>query len=156
MSKNTISNIKSIIVYDSYFGNTKEIAESIAKYLDTKAIHIKKFKNSWIEDLEFLVIGSPTRAFSPSEGMKNFLKTLPNLKGIKVATFDIRIELSEDFPIILKPFVKIFGYAAEPILKKLEKKGGEKVREPIGFYIEDTEGPLREGEEERAKAWIKD
>jgi flavodoxin len=148
--------MKSIVVYDSYFGNTQEIAETIADQLNTKAIKIKDFKNSWLEDIEFLVVGSPTRAFSPTEGIQNFLRTLPNLKGIKVAAFDTRMELGEDSPIILKPFVKIFGYAAEPILKKLERKDGEKVREPIGFYVEDTEGPIREGEKERARVWIKD
>jgi flavodoxin len=148
--------MKSIVVYDSYFGNTQEIAETIADQLNTKAVKTKDFKNSWLEDIEFLVVGSPTRAFSPTEGIQNFLRTLPNLKRIKVAAFDTRMELGEDSPIILKLFVKIFGYAAEPILKRLERKDAQKVREPIGFYVEDTEGPIREGEKERARVWIKD
>jgi flavodoxin len=148
--------MKSLVVYDSYFGNTEEMAQSIAKNLDTRAVHAKEFKNEWLEDLDLLVVGSPTRAFSPTKGIKNFIHTLPNLEGKKIAAFDTRIEMTEESPLILRFFVKIFGYAAEPILKKLERKGGEAVREPIGFYVEDTEGPLRDGEKERAKVWIKD
>jgi flavodoxin len=148
--------MKSLVVYDSYFGNTEEIAKTIASALKTKAVNTKEFKNEWLEGLDFLVVGSPTRAFSPTEGIKNFLYTLPSLEGIQVASFDTRIEMTEESPLVLRFFVKLFGYAAEPILKKLERKGGQKAREPIGFYVEDTEGPLREGEKKRAKMWVKD
>jgi len=52
-------------------------------------------------------------------------------------------------------FVKIFGYAAQPIAGRLEKKGGELVIPPEGFYVDDTEGPLLEGELERAADWAR-
>ncbi len=39
-------------------------------------------------------------------------------------------------------------------LKKLKRRGGEAVLEPVGFYVKDTEGPLKEGEVERAKKWV--
>ena len=50
--------------------------------------------------------------------------------------------------------MKLFGYAAEPISKKLRNKGAEIVIPPEGFCVNDTEGPLKEGELERAKSWI--
>jgi flavodoxin I len=53
-------------------------------------------------------------------------------------------------------FVRIFGYAAQPITDRLEKKGGELVVPAEGFYVADTEGPLLEGELERAAEWAKE
>jgi hypothetical protein len=69
--------------------------------------------------------------------------------------FDTRFTESNiaEAPAILGFFVRIFGYAAEPIAGRLEKKGGELVLPPEGFYVGDTEGPLLEGELERAAAW---
>jgi hypothetical protein len=52
--------------------------------------------------------------------------------------------------------VSIFGYAAEPIADRLQKKGGTLVTPPEGFYVGDTEGPLLDGELERATAWAQD
>jgi hypothetical protein len=51
--------------------------------------------------------------------------------------------------------VRIFGYAAKPIGKRLQKKGGELAVQPEGFHVGDTEGPLLEGELERAGLWAR-
>ena len=40
-------------------------------------------------------------------------------------------------------------------LKALEKKGGTLAGSPGGFYVTGGEGPLKEGEVERAAAWAK-
>jgi hypothetical protein len=40
-------------------------------------------------------------------------------------------------------------------LKKLERKGGHLAAEPEGFIVEDSEGPLKKGELERAGTWAK-
>jgi hypothetical protein len=51
--------------------------------------------------------------------------------------------------------VKLFGYAAKPIAYKLEKKGGSLVIPPEGFLVKASEGPLKDGELERAADWAK-
>jgi flavodoxin I len=51
--------------------------------------------------------------------------------------------------------VKLFGYAAEPIAAKLQKKGGTLAAPPEGFFVGGTEGPLKEGELERAAQWAR-
>lgn len=147
--------MKTLVIYDSYFGNTEKIANVIGAELETVPVHVKEFKNTQLENLDLLIVGSPTRAFNPSVNIKNFLNELSNIDGVKVGAFDTRLEAEKAPSKILRFFVKIFGYAAEPILKKLEKRGGKKVLEPIGFYVDDTEGPLREGEIERAKEWVR-
>jgi hypothetical protein len=86
------------------------------------------------------------------------LKSIPKnkLEGVKVAAFDTRFTVSAIENVrILAFFVKIFGYAAKPIADRLEKKGGELVIPPEGFYVDDTEGPLLEGELERAADWAR-
>ena len=52
-------------------------------------------------------------------------------------------------------FVRLFGYAAKPIADRLQKRGGVLVVPPEGFYVEGTEGPLQEGELERASEWAR-
>ncbi|MCG2738341.1 MAG: hypothetical protein L6282_18320 [Candidatus Methanoperedenaceae archaeon] len=76
------------------------------------------------------------------------------LKGVKVAAFDTRIAVNDVNSKILTFLVKIFGYAAEPIGSKLRKKQGELLIAPEGYIITDTEGPLKEGELERAVNWV--
>jgi hypothetical protein len=50
----------------------------------------------------------------------------------------------------------IFGYAADPIAKGLVKKGAELKGTAEGFFVNASEGPLRDGELERAAAWAKE
>jgi hypothetical protein len=52
-------------------------------------------------------------------------------------------------------FVNIFGYAAKPIGERLVKKGGDLNMPPEGFFVTGTEGPLKEGELERAADWAR-
>jgi flavodoxin I len=52
--------------------------------------------------------------------------------------------------------MKVIGYAAPKIAKSLIAKGGRQVAPPEGFIVLDKEGPLRDGELERAAAWARD
>jgi hypothetical protein len=106
-----------------------------------------------------LIVGSPTQKFRPTGATTRLLKSIPKngLEGVKVAAFDTRFTESEIGRVrILAFFVSIFGYAAEPIADRLQKKGGTLVTPPEGFYVGDTEGPLLDGELERATAWAQD
>jgi hypothetical protein len=108
--------------------------------------------------LELLIVGSPTQKFRPLPAVTALLKELPDgaLQGVKVAAFDTRVPVSEiEKNRILAFFVRIFGYAAKPIADRLAKKGGEPVAPPEGFYVGGTEGPLLEGELERAADWAR-
>jgi len=146
--------MKSLVIYGTYFGNTEKIAQAIAERLNTKAVNVKEFKKEMLDNIDLLVVGSPTRAFRPIDSIKEFIGSLPDLDGIKVAAFDTRINVDIINSKLLKFLAKIFGYAAEPMLKKLVKKGGEKVLEPAGFCVKDSEGPLLDGELQRAKEWV--
>jgi len=150
---------KTLVVYDSYFGNTEKIALAIGDALksqtDVQVLRVGDVKPEHLAGLELLVVGSPTRAFSASPATKGWLKALApdSLRGVKAAAFDTRVALSEVKSRVLPVFVKLFGYAAEPIAKSLAKRGGMLVIPAEGFFVKDTEGPLKDGELERAAAW---
>ena len=150
--------MKALVVYDSVFGNTEQVAYALRDSLgpDVEALRVGDVKHEQLVGLEYLIVGSPTRAFNPTKAITSFLKKIPggSLRGVKVAAFDTRIDSEDVNSSVLNVFVRFFGYAAKPIADRLQKKGGPLVASPEGFYVEDTEGPLREGELERADAWI--
>ncbi|MEA4846151.1 MAG: flavodoxin family protein [Clostridiaceae bacterium] len=152
--------MKILIVYDSVFGNTEKIAKAIGDSLDsesTEVVRVSELKSEQLQGTDLLIVGSPTRAFKPTKAIVDFLIKIPpeGLKGINVAAFDTRSDTEDINSRILNGFVKIFGYAAKPISDKLQKKGGNLVLPPEGFFVKDSEGPLKDGELERAAEWAK-
>jgi flavodoxin len=152
--------MKALVAYDSAYGNTEQVAQAIGAALgsqgDVAVVRVGDVQPAQLEGLSLLVVGSPTQKFSPTGPTNNLIKRIPRsgLQGVKVAAFDTRFPPSElDRIRILAFFVRLFGYAAEPIAEKLEKKGGELAIPPEGFYVSGTEGPLLEGELERAADW---
>jgi flavodoxin I len=155
--------MKALIVYDSFFGNTEQIAravgaaidDALAAQADVLTLRVGDVRPEQMAGLNLLVVGSPTRAFSASPATKAWLKALaPNsLRGVQVAAFDTRADMKDVNSRALGAFVKLFGYAAEPIASNLTKRGGTLVVPAEGFFIEDKEGPLKDGELERATAW---
>jgi flavodoxin len=154
------TSMKALVVYDSFFGNTEQIAQAIGRVLgahgEAHLLRVGNVRPEHLAGLDLLIVGSPTRAFRPSPAISKWLKSLaPNsLEGVRVAAFDTRIALSVNSR-ILSVFVRLFGYAAEPIAAGLGKKGGALVILPQGFFVEGSEGPLRAGELERAAEWAR-
>jgi flavodoxin len=155
--------MKILIIYDSFFGNTEQIALAIGNALssleDVETIRAGNVKPEQLTGINLLIVGSPTRGFRPTPAINTFLKNIPKngLKGAKVAAFDTRFTEAEikSSAFILPILVNIFGYAAKPISDILKKKGGELITPPDGFYVKGTEGPLIQGELERAAKWGK-
>jgi flavodoxin I len=153
--------MKTMVVYDSVFGNTEKIALEMGKALSSKVkagvFRVVEVKLEQLKGVELLIVGSPTRAFSPTPATVAFLKKIPTkgLEGVKVAAFDTRMPMNDQVPGILKFMAKIFGYAAKPIVDRLEKKGGSLLVPPEGFFVDGSEGPLAKGELERAAKWAK-
>jgi flavodoxin len=151
--------VKGLVVYDSVFSNTEKVAQAIGKALgslgEVSTVQVKTVTPDQLAGLDVLVVGSPTRAFKHTEAVGGFIKKIPagGLKGTKIAAFDTRIAVEETNSGFLKFMVKLFGYAAEPIAAKLVKKGGEPAGQPEGFIVTGTEGPLKEGELDRAAVW---
>lgn len=159
--------MKALVIYDSQYGNTAQIAQAIADGLKSGAtstieVALRKIGDAQPEQLseqDVLIVGSPTQRFNATSAMRDFLKGIPRkaLTGITVAGFDTRLTEEElhSHGALLGKLVDWFGYAAPRISEGLEKRGGQVAIPPEGFYVGGTEGPLLEGELERAAVWAR-
>ncbi len=150
--------MKALVVADSGFGNTWNVANAIAGAMgdDAHAVHPTDVSPADLEGLEILVVGSPTQGGRPLPSIRDFVNGLSHsgLKGVNVAAFDTRMESGKNLP--LKLLMNVIGFAAPKIEKALESEGGNRVAAPVGFFVEGKEGPLRKGELGRAAQWARE
>ena len=143
--------MKAIIVYESKYGNTKRVAETIADGMnevpETEVV-LTEFNNvdlTNIGEFDAILIGSPNHFGSATRSIKKFIDSLGklNLENKWGAVFDTYIaKWSGDY---------------EKAVKKMEKQIGEKVpgirlvvpRLSIG--VAATKGPIVEGEFHKCK-----
>ena len=149
--------MKILIVYDSVFGNTEKVAQMVGKAIGADVKRVTDVQSEQIAGLDWLMVASPTRAFRPTEGITKFLNGLPNgaLNGINVSAFDTRMNVQQVNNKLLTFMAKHMGYADASIAKLLVKKGGRLAEPTGGFFVKDSEGPLADGELERAAEWAK-
>jgi flavodoxin len=151
--------MKSLVIYDSYFGNTEKLAQAVGKVLGTEnTINLQggdAVSPDQLAGIDLLVVASPTRGFRPSEATTKFLNDLQAgaLQGIQAAVFDTRIDLETIKNKVFRFVVKRGGYANKTIAAALEKKGAVVLQPIEGFYVDDSEGPVTSGEMERAEKW---
>lgn len=137
-----------VIVYDSKYGNTKAVAQTIGETMRSRA-QVEVFSTSEVgtipPDVDLLVVGGPTQAHGVEQTMKAFLETVhgENVQDVPVAVFDTRVK----WPKLLS------GSAADGIAKRLQRKGARLVDDPESFFVGDKEGPLLEDELARASEW---
>jgi flavodoxin I len=145
--------MKSFVIYDSQFGNTKQVAEIIASALYATALPVGSAPAS-MEGIDLLVVGSPTQGGRPTAKIMAFLDGVPPqaLAGTAVAAFDTRLAPSgQSFP--LRVLMRIIGFAAPRLTSRMTARGGRLLIPPEGFIVDGREGPLHPGEAERAAAW---
>jgi flavodoxin len=143
--------MNTLVVYDSVHGNTEKIARVIGGAIsgEVQVLHAKQADASGLAAFDLVILGAPTHGGRPSPAMQEFLGKVPASawQGKKVASFDTRVPAW---------WVKIFGFAAPRMARKLSKLGATLAAPAEGFFVKGTEGPLTEGEEERAAAWAKE
>jgi len=140
--------MRSLVLYESQFGNTRHIAELIANRLgtfgDTRLMPATDCKPAALADVDLVVIGAPTQAHGVTPGMRRFLTELQPVHGIKAAAFDTRVK-GPRF---------LWGSAAREMAIHLERKGFEMVVPPESFLVTLSKEPaLYAGEEEHAAGW---
>ena len=137
--------MKAVVLYDTAHGNTKTIAESVASGLGrgASAVPVEGFDTETLHPGDLIVVGSPINGWKPTARITEMLADLGRrgLTGVKAAAFDTRVKLF------------IHGDAAGKITRALEAAGASIVGGPAAFYVKGSEGPLIEGEAERAAAW---
>lgn len=158
--------MRSLVVYESMFGTTRDVAEAVGAALGTagevRVVEVGAFAaEGGAVEADLLVVGGPTHAFSMSRpqsrkdattkfpeplvsqgiGVREWLDGLHLPTGQKVAVFDTKTA---------KP--NLPGSAGKPIEKGLRKAGGRPVVRTESFKVESMRG-LVAGEAERAAAW---
>jgi flavodoxin I len=141
--------MRALVVYDSFYGNTEEIAKAIGGAItggEVSVLRAGEVGPPEMENISLLVVGAPTQGGRATPAIRDFLNRISKaeINGVDAAAFDTRVT---------SKVAKIFGYAAGKIASSLKKKGANLVAEPEGFFVEGTKGPLSEGELERAAAW---
>jgi len=151
--------MKTLVIYDSVYGNTEKIARAIGDGLSSKSKEVEvvstvKVNRSELDEHDLLIVGGPTHGGRPSPDLKEFLDRIPNggLSNQNVSAFDTRTA-GENQKLWVRMITGVLGFAAGRIGKTLVDKGGELIAEPEGFNVVGREGPLEEGELDRARNW---
>lgn len=159
--------MKALVVYESMFGNTAQIAQAIADGLrETMSVDVREVQDAPTTpagDIDLIVAGGPTHAFSMSRtrtrtdaiaqgaahgkvdfGLREWINGIPDERhDSSLVTFDTRVSKVRHLP----------GSAAKSAAKAGRKHGFATYASPESFYVDDISGPLEDGELERATAW---
>jgi len=152
--------MKALIIYDSRFGNTEKVARAIGEAItplgEAKVVKAADANVSELSSIDFLLVGSPTHGGGATRAIKEFLRKIPAkaLEKVRVASCDTRFS-ANDRGLGTRIVLGIFRCAAARIATILEYKGGYLATEPEGFIVENSEGPLKKGELERAATWAR-
>ena len=144
--------MKSLVVYFTKFGNTQRVAETIAAELEQKTsvrvLNSDKLTASELDGVDLVIMGTPTHNMNLPKSVRPVFERLPRriLPKTPVAAFDTSYKLSG--------FLSRFT-AAKKLVQKLRKLGGKRIVAPETFHVIERDGPLYEGELERARQWAR-
>lgn len=157
--------MNSLVVYESWFGNTRWIAKRIADALgeegDVELVSVDDPLPS-LQHVDLIVLGAPTHVHGLSSarsrrgaieqqgsdgdvgiGARGWIDNLPLCGGPRVAVFDTRAHKPE----------LLVGSAAHGMARRVRHRGYRLAAEPESFFVHGTPGPLEEGELDRAEEW---
>jgi menaquinone-dependent protoporphyrinogen IX oxidase len=151
--------MKGVVIYDTSYGNTKKIAETIKETLKASGIeadlfHVKDVKKLSANDYHFLVLGSPTKFGTMSFAVKFFLGKLKSDEWTyrPFAAFDT--ENPENVEQARKQSKE--WSAAEKIADKLREKKMNQTLPVLKALVLGQKGPLVDGEVERTKGYARE
>jgi menaquinone-dependent protoporphyrinogen IX oxidase len=150
--------MKGIVVYDTSYGNTKKIAETIAETLKKSGIeadlfYVKDVKKLSAKDYDFLMLGSPTKFGTMSFAVRGFLGKVKSEEWMNkpFAAFD-----TENPENIERAQAENKEWsAAEKIAEKLKDKKMNQLLPVLKAVVFGQKGPLKEGEIDRAKDYAR-
>ncbi|HYY91081.1 MAG TPA: flavodoxin domain-containing protein [Candidatus Dormibacteraeota bacterium] len=135
---------RAIVIFDSKFGNTGDIAKSLAGGLQRAGLRVdclnmRDVKLETLGEYDLIAVGAPTQAFSASKPMKDFLQ---KLEGNRILAKKL------GFAFDTKLGSRLSGSASKFIESRLSKLGMRIVRPRQSAIVKGSEGPLKEGEPE--------
>lgn len=144
--------MKTLVVYDSVYGNTEIIAQAIGDAIpgEVPVLRVGQVDAGDLQTVDLLIIGSPTHGALPTEAVQGLVERIgaPAREGTRAATFDTRLTW--------KFLERWGGFAAPKIADMLREQGWTLVGQPGGFFVKGLKkGPLKRGEADRAAAWAR-
>lgn len=156
--------MNTLVVYESMWGNTRAVAEAVAERLGEEVVlvDVANAPERLPADLDLLVVGGPTHAFSMSRastrrdavgkgagthdverGIREWLGDVVASGPVDIATFDTRVGSVKHLP----------GSAAKAAGRDVRRHHLGRLVATASFFVEDMAGPLSDGELDRARAW---
>jgi hypothetical protein len=149
------------VITESCFGNTSRVAEAIAMGLRSRNATVTvaaAVSGPALDGVDLLILGSPTHNMglpspasrrqagekggqAPATGVVEWLEALPGDPGCRVAAFDT---------VTGTGFFS--GSAAKAIEKRLRRRSVS-VIDRQSFLVTSAQGPLADGEADRAEQW---
>ena len=155
--------MKTLVIYESMFGNTRDIArataEGLAEWSDVSITDVDSALLTVPADATLVVAGGPTHAFSMSRettrhaavargavrgsarGLRDWLAAVSLAAPVPLATCDTHTKQRW-----------VPGSASRAAAKEGRTRGFIPVASR-SFYVTDVQGPLVTGELERARHW---
>jgi len=165
--------MRTVIVYESMFGNTRRIAQAIAEGIgpgaDVRVLGVADVDAGELEGADFIVIGGPTHALSMSRpgtrrgapgqttkaGSDLVLEpgaaTGPGVREVLASLGHVGARAAAFDTRINAPAV-LTGRASKAIKRSLDRRGLMVVADPESFLV-DKKSHLLPGETDRARAW---
>jgi flavodoxin len=137
-----------VVLYDTVHGTTREVAKVIARVLEKRyRVRILAAEDyaEITERPDLLVVGSPTHRRRPTSAILTAIRKLPDnvLDRVAAAAFCTRYN---------RPRF-LTGAASLGIARRLNHRGARVEIGAESFAVVDTNGPLVNGELERAERW---
>jgi Flavodoxin domain len=162
-----------LVVYESMFGNTRQIAEAVADGLkgsmDIEVLHADSVPGSGLSDLDLVVVGAPTHVRGmPRPGTRKGApdnvsrpgsslvlepeaESRPGVREWLASLGGLRIR-GAAFDTRIKGSATLTGQASRGIARSLKHVGVDLIVPPESFLV-DKKTCLLPGELDRARAW---
>lgn len=153
--------MQTLIVVESWFGNTRQIADALNEALSALGHHVDQCSATEAPDeipseIDLLIIGAPTHsrglsrtntrrqtgASDAERGVREWLSSLTFSEQLRIAFFTTVTSTSW-----------FAGSAAKEGRKLLARRYRQSDLPLEHFLVEGMKGPLRRGESERAAQW---
>jgi flavodoxin len=143
--------LRSVVIYASRKGNTRQAAEAMGRALASfgpvAVVAARDASATVWRGCDLLLVGGPTENRHATPEVMAFFERLPAraLRGVDAAAFDTRLAWPR----------RLSGSAADQIRRRLGAAGAHLLDEPESFLV-DRAPLLRQGELERAAGWARE
>jgi len=169
--------MRALVVFESMFGNTKEIAEAVAaglaERMDVELVEVGVAPTTLAGDVGLLVVGGPTHVMGMSRPStrQDAARQLAGAaedaaaakevvsKGVGIREWLTGVDLGRPAPAVAVFDTKLrspLPGSAAPKAARLLRRRGARVVDRRSFYVLGTPGPLRDGERDQARRWAAD